>query len=64
MPEIAQAWESCARNSLPRRWNAVHNIYPQRNLCMNTSEERTLAGPQGDECLRRCKECLRELQRS
>jgi hypothetical protein len=29
MPEIAQAWESCARNSLPRRWNAVQH-YPQK----------------------------------
>lgn len=26
MPEIAQAWESCSRNSLPRWWNAAQHI--------------------------------------
>lgn len=32
MPEIAQAWESCARNSLPRRWNAVQHIHSEKRM--------------------------------
>jgi hypothetical protein len=39
MPALTQAWDSCARSSLPREWNSAQNIH---------QENRQMGGQRGE----------------